>query len=172
VPEFRGPKFRLAKSRRIGRVVVMSDLAEQTIWKGSPSAATDFWLNLSCLLVLPIPWALWKWVVRRSHVMEITTERLRITQGIFSKRTDELELYRVRDTTFLQPFILRMCGSGSLQLNTDDATTPVVLLPGIPSDQSLRDQLRKAVEACRDRKRTRVSELGGTVDTDEPQPSA
>lgn len=149
----------------------MSDSPEQTIWKGTPSAALDFWLNLSCLLVLPIPWALWKWIMRRSHVMEITTERLRIKQGIFSKRTDEVELYRVRDITFLQPFALRMCGRGNLQLNTDDATTPVVTLAGIPADQSLRDQVRKAVEACRDRKRTRVSELGGTVDTDEDQPT-
>lgn len=140
---------------------------EQLIWKGTPSAARDFWLNLSCLLVLPIPWAVGRWIGRRSYVMEITTERLRITQGIFSKRTDEVELYRVRDSTFIQPFLLRMFGKGNLQLNTDDATTPVVTLPGIPADQGLRDRLRTSVEACRDRKRTRVSELGGTVDTDE-----
>jgi len=145
----------------------MSERTEETIWKGSPSAALDFWLNLSCLLILPIPWALWRWMQRRSHVFEITTERLRTTQGILSKRTDELELYRVRDTAFIQPFTLRLFGKGNLQLNTDDATTPTVLLEGIPADQSLRDQLRKAVESCRDRKRTRVSELGGVVDTDD-----
>ncbi len=150
----------------------MSDSPEQTLWQGSPSAAQDFWLNLSCLLVLPIPWALWRWVQRRSHRIEITIERVRITQGIFTKRTDELELYRVRDITFFQPFILGMFGRGNLQLNTDDVTTPTVLLPCIPSDQSLRDQLRKAVESCRDRKRTRVSELGGNVDTDDTHPAA
>ena len=140
----------------------MSDTPEQTLWKGSPSAAQDFWLNLSCLLVVPIPWALWRWWHRSSHRIEITTERVRVTQGIFTKRTDELELYRVRDMTFLQPFILGVCGRGDLQLDTDDVTTPVVLLPCIPADPSLRDQLRKAVESCRDRKRTRVSEFGGT----------
>lgn len=150
----------------------MSDSPEQTLWQGSPSAAQDFWLNLSCVLVLPIPWALWRWIQRRSHRIEITSERVRVTQGIFTKRTDELELYRVRDITFFQPFILGMFGRGNLQLNTDDVTTPVVLLPCIPSDQSLRDQLRKAVEACRDRKRTRVSELGGAVDTDDQHPHA
>lgn len=78
----------------------------------------------------------------------------------------------MRDITFLQPFILGRFGRGNLQLNTDDVTTPIVLLPCIPADQSLRDQLRKAVEACRDRKRTRVSELGGTVDHDGQHPSA
>ena len=144
----------------------MSDTPEETIWKGTPSAAQDFWLNLSCLLVLPIPWAIGRWVQRRNNLMEITTERLRITSGVLSKKVEELELYRVRDTTFLQPFILRLFRVGNLKLNTDDATTPTILLGGIPADQALRDRLRHAVEACRDRKRTRVSELGGVVDTD------
>lgn len=144
----------------------MSDTPEETIWKGTPSAAQDFWLNLSCLLVLPIPWAIGRWVQRRNSPMEITTERLRITSGVLSKKVEELELYRVRDTTFLQPFILRLFRVGNLKLNTDDATTPTILLGGIPADQALRDRLRHAVEACRDRKRTRVSELGGVVDTD------
>jgi uncharacterized membrane protein YdbT with pleckstrin-like domain len=164
--------FKLAKGWRFGRLPVMSDSSEPTIWQGSPSAALDFWLNLSCLLVLPIPWAVWRWLHRRSHQITITTERVRVTQGIFTKRTDELELYRVRDITFFQPFILGLCGRGNLQLDTDDVTTPVVLLPCVPADQTLRDQLRKAVETCRDRKRTRVSELGGTVDHDGQHPSA
>jgi uncharacterized membrane protein YdbT with pleckstrin-like domain len=150
----------------------MRDSPEETLWQGSPSAALDFWLNLSCLLVLPIPWALWRWLHRRTHRIEITTERVRITQGILTKRTDELELYRVRDITFLQPFILGLFGRGNLQLNTDDVTTPTVLLPCIPADQALRDQLRKAVEACRDRKRTRVAEFHSPVDTDDPPPTA
>jgi uncharacterized membrane protein YdbT with pleckstrin-like domain len=150
----------------------MSDTPEQTLWKGSPSAAQDFWLNLSCLLVLPIPWALWRWWHRSSHRIEITTERVRVTQGILTKRTDELELYRVRDMTFLQPFILGLCGRGDLRLDTDDVTTPVVVLPCIPADRSLRDELRKAVESCRDRKRTRVAEFGGTADHDHAHPGS
>ena len=150
----------------------MSDSTERTLWAGSPSAAQDFWLNLSCLLVLPIPWALWRWIQRRSFRIEITSQRVRMTQGIFTKRTDELELYRVRDMAFVQPFILGLFGRGDLQLSTNDVTTPTVVLPCIPSEQSLRDQLRQSVESCRDRKRTRVSELGGAVDTDDNHPSA
>jgi uncharacterized membrane protein YdbT with pleckstrin-like domain len=145
----------------------MSEPAEQVLWKGCPSAALDFWLNLSCLLVLPIPWALVRWVQRRNHVIEITSQRLRVSRGVFSKRTDELELYRVRDITFVQPFQLRMFHKGSLELITDDATTPALVLAGIPADPALRDQFRAAVEECRDRKRARVSELGGAVETDE-----
>jgi len=143
----------------------MSDSTEKTIWKGCPSAAVDFWLYLSCLLILPIPFALWRWIQRRSHVVEITSQRIRITEGILSKRVDELELYRVRDLTFIQPFALRIFGCGNLILNTADLTTPVVTLMAVPGDQSLRDELRQAIEACRDRKRARVTEIEGPIDS-------
>ena len=138
--------------------------SEETLWTGCPSAAVDFWVYLSCLLILPIPYALWRYWQRRSHVYEVTTQRIRVTQGILSKRVDELELYRVRDHTFLQPVWLRLFGCGNLQLNTADLTTPVVTLEAIPADPHLRDALRRSIEECRDRKRARVTEIEAPVD--------
>ncbi len=137
----------------------MNPTPEETIWKGTPSAAVDFWLNLSCLLILPIPWALARWVLRRNELIEITNQRLRITRGIFSKRTDELELYRVQDITFLQPFVLRLFNKGTLLLTTGDVSSPELRLEGIPADSTMRDRFRDAIEACRDRKRARVTEI-------------
>ena len=147
----------------------MTPPPEQTLWKGTPSAALNFWLNLSCLLVLPIPWAIASWIQRRNNVIEITDLRLRLTRGVFSKRTDELELYRVRDITFLEPFILRLCGKGTLVLTTGDATSPELRLEGIPSDLTLRNALRDAIESCRDRKRARVAEIEGPVSGGAPE---
>jgi uncharacterized membrane protein YdbT with pleckstrin-like domain len=137
--------------------------SEETLWKGSPSAALDFWLILSCLLILPIPWAIARWIQRRNEVIEITNQRLRVTRGILSKRTDELELYRVRDITFLEPLMLRMFHRGTLILTTGDVSSPEIRLEAIPSDQGLRDQFRNAVEECRDRKRARVAEIEGST---------
>jgi len=137
----------------------MTPMPEETIWKGTPSAAVDFWLNLSCLLILPIPWALARWILRRNELIEITNQRLRITRGVFSKRTDELELYRVQDIAFLQPFVLRLFNQGTLLLTTGDVSSPEMRLEGIPADPPLRDRFREAVEACRDRKRARVTEI-------------
>lgn len=164
--------FGLASGSEGVNLPVMSDSPEKTLWSGCPSAALDFWLNLACVLVLPIPWALVRWIQRRNHRIEITTERIRVTTGVFSKRSDELELYRVRDITFDAPFLLRMFGCGTLILNTADTTTPVLTLAGVPADNALRDGLRRAVEECRDRKRARVSELGGVLDVDDPTPGA
>ena len=149
----------------------MDKTEETVLWKGCPAAALDFWLNLSCLLVVPIPWALGRWVQRRNHLIEITSERLRVTTGVFSKRVEELELYRVRDFTFVQPFGLRIFGCGTLVLTTADSSTPEVVLSGIPGDIELRNAFRSAVERCRDRKRSRVTELGGPVDLDDGHPA-
>lgn len=141
----------------------MKTTSEELLWKGTPSATLDFWLNVSCLLILPIPWAIARWIQRRAEVIEITTQRLRVTRGVLSKRTDELELYRVRDITFLQPLMLRMFHVGTLLLTTADSTSPELRLEGIPADPTLRDRFRSAVEECRDRKRARVSEIEGTA---------
>ncbi|HEX2922665.1 MAG TPA: PH domain-containing protein [Chloroflexota bacterium] len=85
-----------------------------------------------------------------------TTERLRITRGIFSRRTDDTELYRVDDTLLEQPFLLRLVGRGNVVLVTSDRSTPNIVLRAIPKAGALRDNMRPHVEACRDRKRTRV----------------
>lgn len=144
----------------------MSASEETVLWKGTPAASVDFWLNLSSILILPLPWVLVRWIQRRNHHIEITSERIRVTRGVFSRQSEDLELYRVRDLTFQQPFILRVCGAGTLVLTTSDSSSPQLTLAGIPADDGLRDRLRAAVEACRDRKRARVAELGGTMDLD------
>jgi uncharacterized membrane protein YdbT with pleckstrin-like domain len=148
----------------------MSAPSEEVIWRGHPSHVLNFWLHLSCLLIIPIPWSFWRWLEVRNHQIEITSERVRITTGIFSKRSEDMELYRVRDITFVQPFLLRLFNKGTVVLTSNDASSPEVTLPGIPADPPLRDQIRRAIEACRDRKRARVAEWSGTGDLIEGEP--
>jgi uncharacterized membrane protein YdbT with pleckstrin-like domain len=118
------------------------------------------------LLVIPAALALWYWIRTRTVVYEITTERVKTTVGLFSKRTDELELYRVRDITLFQPFKYRLFGLGNIVLNTTDATSPVVTVECIPGAGEVRERLRDATEICRDRKRARITELSGGADLD------
>ncbi len=143
---------------------------EEIIWRGPSSHVRNFWLNVLCWafcwLVVPLIYWFYRWLELRSRVYEVTTERLKITQGILAKRSDDLELYRVRDLALNQPFLYRLFNRADLVLNTTDTTTPVVVLECIPDAYALRDRLRTAVEACRDRKRARVAELTGPLDAD------
>ncbi|MGI8965645.1 MAG: PH domain-containing protein, partial [Limisphaerales bacterium] len=111
------------------------------------------------LLILPLLFALIKWWLIKSRIYEITTERIKITNGIFSKKTDEMELYRVKDATLVEPFLLRLFSVGDIQVTSADASTPALQLEGIAGASGVREELRKNVEACRDRKRTRITEL-------------
>ena len=132
----------------------MSD-SEQILWQGSPSQWTNFWPFVLCLLVIPIPWAFWCWLSTRAFTYEVTNERIRIRQGVFSRRTDSLELYRVKDASFVQPFVMRLVGIGNVEMETSDTTTPFLSIRGVPDADALRERILKAVDAVRDRKGVR-----------------
>jgi uncharacterized membrane protein YdbT with pleckstrin-like domain len=96
--------------------------------------------------------ALRVWARVRFRTFQITTERVHVITGIFSRRIDDLELYRVKDITVLEPLGLRMLGRASIVLNTSDRSTPTVVIQAVPEAEKLRDLIRTHVEACRQRK--------------------
>lgn len=99
------------------------------------------------------------WLVTNSHKYQLTTQRLKETEGIFSRTTNELELFRVRDMTFSEPVALRMVGCADIILNTTDKTTPVVVLHGLKNARPVMEMLRKNVDAMRTAKGVRDIEM-------------
>ena len=114
---------------------------------------------LLLLLIVPVGFALTRFIVTRSKIFELTNERLKITQGVFSKVTDTLELYRVKDIETRQPFLYRLGGVENVQLNTSDASSPLVVIDAIPSKIGLGDQIRNQVEIIRQQKRVREIDI-------------
>ncbi len=103
----------------------------------------------------PIAWAVIEWMKLRSHKYIITTERLKEETGLLSKHTHELELFRVKDMSFSQPFLLRICGCGNIVLDTSDKSTPVIVMQAIKNGQTVLEGLRKNVQNMRTRKGVR-----------------
>src|SRR5438093_1265797 len=143
-------------------------MAEETVWRGTSSQvknASAFILCGLCLCVLlllfaflwrnesardfspyilspaivPIFIALSRFLQTKNKIYELTTERLKITEGIFNRITDTLELYRVKDLETRQPFWSRMFGLENVQVNTSDVSTPFVLLDAVPIKLGLGD---------------------------------
>jgi len=85
--------------------------------------------------------------------------RLLITEGVFSRNTEEVELYRVRDYKLTQPFWLRLFGLGNIVVSTTDNSNPTVVLQAIRDAAGHREEIRKYVEICRDKKRVRITEF-------------
>lgn len=116
-----------------------------------------FLLGFAGATLLPLGFALHRFMATRSTVYTLTTQRLRIKSGMLSQRVDELELYRVKDITVMLPFHLRLCGAGTVLLNTTDATTPTVVIHAVSQAEHVKDLVREQVHRERDRKR--ITEL-------------
>ncbi len=152
---------------------------EQTVLSASSSQILNFWafiLLAVCQLAgayfmffrweLALAWMVavalaigWKYLAVHSQHYELTSERLKTKTGIFSKTTHELELYRVKDIMFEQPFFMRLFGLGNVVLMTSDASTPTLTISAIPGAQDWCEKLRRCVEDRREQKRTRITEV-------------
>lgn len=107
------------------------------------------------LLVVPIFIAAKRYLQTKCTVYEVTTERLKTTEGVLSKTTDTLEFYRIKDIETRQPFLYRLCAIENVQLNTSDASSPVVMMEGVPRSTGLADKIRNQVETIRQQKGVR-----------------
>ncbi len=166
---------------------------EQELWTGHPSQwmAFKFYLLSGLIIVLlaaasgymkmqmPSADAIWFYpalgipvilfivlikffIVRTTHY-RLTDERLLVEEGIFSRDSEEIELYRVRDWSVIKPFWLRVTGRGHVRVVSTDATAPDLLLRGITKPENVRELLRKHVEDARDKKRVRHVDIDGGV---------
>jgi uncharacterized membrane protein YdbT with pleckstrin-like domain len=134
-------------------------MAEETVWRGPSSQWKNFGVYilcaLFCWLIVPIFIALARYLQTKNKVYELTSERLKITEGVFSKVTDTLELYRVKDLETRQPFFYRMVGVENVQLNTSDTSSPFIFIEAIPRTVGLGDKIRNQVEIIRQQKGVR-----------------
>jgi uncharacterized membrane protein YdbT with pleckstrin-like domain len=134
-------------------------MPEEMVWRGTSSQWKNFGVfilcALFCWLIVPIFIALARYLQMKNKVYELTTERLKTTEGVFSKVTDTLELYRVKDLEKRQPFFYRLVGVENVALNTSDASSPFILIEAIPSSVGLADKIRNQVEGVRAQKGVR-----------------
>jgi uncharacterized membrane protein YdbT with pleckstrin-like domain len=127
--------------------------AETMIWEGHPSHVKDLGFHLLCLLfaplVVPLFLMLWRCLETRFQQYEVSSERIRITTGVLSRRMEEIELYRVKDTAIDQPFFLRLFKLANVVIQTSDASTPQLVIPAIGDARELHENLRGCVEKMR-----------------------
>jgi uncharacterized membrane protein YdbT with pleckstrin-like domain len=128
---------------------------ERIEWSGHPSQWQNLWWFVACVLLVPIPWAFWRWLETRNTTYTLTDQRLKTTRGVFTRSTEDLELYRVRDSRFEQDLAERLLGLGQVVLFTTDETSPEIRMTFIKDAEAVREKIRALVEARRDAKRVR-----------------
>ncbi len=156
---------------------------EQLIWKGTPSQVLNLpalflgilaasALTVAALLtavvtgplaiiliaaawvVCLLPW-LGKVIATRFHQYEVTNQRFKQITGVFSRRVEVMELYRIKDMELEMPLHFRLFGLSRIIMSTSDRTTPVIVMNAIHDGMKVSDQIRHYVEDLRDKKRVR-----------------
>lgn len=110
---------------------------------------------LLIFLLVPILMAVGQYLQTKNRIYELTTERLKTSQGVFSRVIETLELYRVKDLETRQPFLSRIVGIENIELTTSDASSPLVVIRAVQSAAGLPDKIRNQVEAVRAQKGVR-----------------
>ena len=138
-----------------GAVAVVVLVIFIAVRRGTSEAVQNLSPYILLLLLVPIFIALAHYLKTKNKIYELTTERFKTSEGVFSKMTDTLELYRVKDLETHQPFLYRLVGIENVQLNTSDTSSPFILIQAVPRAAGLADKIRNQVEIIRQQKGVR-----------------
>jgi uncharacterized membrane protein YdbT with pleckstrin-like domain len=92
----------------------------------------------------------------RSFQYLVTAQYIRLTRGIFFKRIDQVEMFRVKDYIITQSFMLQLFKLMYLTLKSTDPENPVIQFQGIP-ESTITDTIRNRVQ--KGRKSNNIYEL-------------
>jgi membrane protein YdbS with pleckstrin-like domain len=115
---------------------------EQPVFAGHPAVIYSAWQWLAVVATVGIAYGYY-WLQSISTQYEITSQRVRIEHGIFSKVKESVELFRIDHFDVLKPLGMRLVGQCILHLRSSDAGFPSVRIYGVPALEKLGDQLRE-----------------------------
>ncbi|MBD2176936.1 PH domain-containing protein [Pseudanabaena sp. FACHB-1998] len=131
---------------------------ERILFKGNPAVIGSVTRLLIVIFTLGIG-AIWFWLRSINTQYLITSQRIVIEIGVFSKNIETLEIYQVDDILLEKPLNQRIMGTGNIMLVTRDHSTPQVLLERLPIDvRELYEQMRPCIQQSRFRFRVHDSE--------------
>ncbi len=79
----------------------------------------------------------------------VTDERVRIVEGLLSKRQENVELVRIQDIDYTQTFSERLLSLGDITIRSHDTSHPIIVLTNIKDPEAVYETLRRAVLTAR-----------------------
>jgi hypothetical protein len=130
---------------------------EILLFDGHPLHKAYFWSyvgwGILCVAIIGIPLLVSRILRTRSERYRITNRRIERQTGVLSQKLDSMELWRVRDITYSATIWDRLMGFGRIVVYSQDVTTPVLEIRGLPNGRDLYQKLLDAVEDSRRRGR-------------------
>ena len=98
----------------------------------------------------------------------LSEDRLFLEQGLFSIKTDDVLLYRVRDLDLNMKLTQRIFGVGTVCVHSSDQSMPHLELKNVKNPREVKELIHKHVEEAKDKRRMRAMEvMGADVDASE-----
>ncbi len=149
-------------SQELAKVPVeglMPGASEEVLFSGRPALIQGIGGLLLAILTLGISLIVTFFQTRGVHY-KITSQRVVIEKGMFSKRMEQVDLYRVVDYVVERPFGQRIMGTGNIILESADKTTPEIRIVGIKTNViSLYEKLRYSTEQEKKKRGVRVLDI-------------
>ena len=134
-----------AAAATVGLLMLRSAALARTTVGASDPGRVFLWIIvavwIACVLV-----ALGLFLRTRATRYQVTTERLRVTTGLLSTTTEDVELWRVRDLSVIRPALLRLLGLGHVVLTSTDRSAPQVVLQSVRDPDALQATLRSIMQ--------------------------
>ncbi|MBX9858771.1 MAG: PH domain-containing protein [Sphingomonas sp.] len=126
-------------------------------WRWLLGSLAGWGTLLLCLIGVGLVIVVWRWLSNIAVSYELTDQRLIIRRGILNKTTDEIELYRIKDTTIAYSVINQLTDIGTITIRSSDATTSGgdLVLQDIPQGRAIREEIRRLTDAARQLRRVR-----------------
>lgn len=116
----------ISKSVKVADNHELDDGGEKVLWEGRP------FLSISTKYI-------------------ITTERLRLVEGVLGKDRQDIELIRIQDIDQSQSVSERLFKVGDIQVKSHDRDRPTVVLQNVRDPEEIHEILRRAVLDARKR---------------------
>ena len=149
-------KCRFCNTDLLAHAAAKETEAERVLFAGHPAVIFSMWQWLVVVCTLGIAYVYY-WLRGLSTRYEITTQRVRVEEGIFSKAKESVELFRIDHFDVLKPLGMRLVGHCRLELRSSDTNFSTVVIFGVPDLEALADTLREC--SLRERTRRRVTTL-------------
>lgn len=94
----------------------------------------------------------------------LSNDRLFCETGLLNMKSDEVLLYRVRDLRLTISLVQRIFGVGTVCVVSSDKSIPHLDLKNVKDPRTVKELIHQNVEAAKDRRRMRATELLGGED--------
>jgi uncharacterized membrane protein YdbT with pleckstrin-like domain len=156
------PKFCPSCGKTIPETAPTGVLApgqEETLFEGRPAAIGSIGALLLVILTAGLA-AIYFWLRSLGTRYRITSQRVIVETGVFGKRVDQLDLYRIVDFVVERSFGQRIMGTGTITIDSMDKTTPVTRIEGIRANvMGLYERLRASAEVEKQRRAVRPLDI-------------